>query len=271
VQPGGLVKAITRSLPLTIQPQADLKFQLFSWLREKEVLLILDNFDHAGDEQLLNTLLQVAPGVSMITTSPRWLKVWGEHVVVIRGLTLPPSAQPEEMEMYSAVQLFLHYAQRNQPRFTLKSCTEREALLTLCRMVGNLPLGLELIAYLLPTYSLPEIALRVKRDPDFLASAMYQLPGRHCSMASVFNEVWQQLSAEEQTAFSRLCEFEEPFSVQDATDIAQVKPDVLFALQTNSLVQTVNCPLRTDTAVTCYEIMPIFRHYGHSENLRQQT
>jgi DNA-binding SARP family transcriptional activator len=265
VQPGKLIEAIARSLPMAIHPQADLKFQLFSWLREKEVLLVLDNFDHVGDEQLINTVLQVAPGVSIITTSLRWLKVRGEHVVVIRGLTLPPSAHVDEMESYTAVQLFLQYAQRTQPRFTLRSCAEREALLTLCRMVGNLPLGLELIAYLLPTYTLPEIAAHVKRNPDFLSGAMYQLPGRHCSMASVFNEVWQQLSAEEQTALSRLCKFEEPFSVLEATEIAQVKPDVLFSLQTNSLVQTATCPLRTDTAVPCYEIMPIFRHYGRSE------
>lgn len=269
VEPADRLAAIVRSLPIRVHPEANLKFQLLSWLREKEVLLVLDNYAHGGDDQLIGTILQVAPSVSVVVTAVLPLMIRGEHVVPVKGLSLCDNVADVAFGTCEAVELFLQMIRPLNPTYTLHSCEEKTAFISLCRFVGGLPIALEMLAYLALSYSLEEIAERVKRDASFLSSVHYQVPGRHVNLTAVFNDIWQKLTQAEQTAFFTIGQLGATFTVDDVTAVATVSPDLFCSLQMKSLIQPT-CekglfglrpfPPKKSTHIR-YEIIPIFRDY----------
>src|SRR5262249_1494273 len=127
-------------------------------LREKRLLLILDNCEHLLDGpssspssgsggasgqgvELVLEILQAAPLVQLLATSRERLNVRGEHVYVVEGMEYAA----EDASTSSAVRLFAQTAQRVLPDFTLKA-EHLVHVLRICDLVQGMPLGLELAA-----------------------------------------------------------------------------------------------------------------------------
>jgi predicted ATPase len=282
IKPEQLLSAINAVLSLTLQGKAEPKAELYhllTWLRPKEVLLILDNFEHMINQtELLLRLLHMAPALTILLTSREWTHIRGETVLALRGLACPPAGSVETMEQYSATQLFVQCARRLQPDFRLETVEERQAVTRLCRLVGGMPLALQLAAQWVPVFSLTEITTRVTDNLAFLASPGLHAPQYQRSLMVVFDSSWQRLSHREQGAITRLAVFQGGFSLEAAQAVAQVSPVILLALQSKSLVRPVlaegerpaGVPGQLQANARRYEVPEPFRRYG-ADLLQQQS
>jgi predicted ATPase len=139
------VSTIADSLHLSFSASENLIGQLQSFLREKSLLLILDNFEHLlSAASFLRDLLQAAPGLKLLITSRGRLNVRGEWSQTLSGLDFPmvETADSQAWQSYSAVQLFLQTAHTIDSDFELHD-EDESAVIRICRLVEGLPLGVE--------------------------------------------------------------------------------------------------------------------------------
>ena len=136
--------------------------QLGRYLRDKEALIIMDNFEHLLDAaDQLAILLQSTPHIKYLITSREALNLQEEWLYPVPGLTFPTELNYGSDEQNDdAVQLFNERAQRIYTDFSPEK--EREAVIQICRLVGGMPLALELAAAWRKTLNCQEIADEIK-------------------------------------------------------------------------------------------------------------
>ena len=186
-----MVSAVIDALPLQAirEPQQE----LMNYLGEKHLLLIIDNFEHvlAGSD-LVSAMLAHAPRIKVLVTSRETLKLQGEWVRTVSGLTYPAEGSPQNDGSYSAAELFSETARRLRGDFSLDN--EYPRVIRICQLVEGMPLALELAAGWMTTLTCAEIVYEVERNLDFLTSETRDLPERHRSMQAVFEHSWQLLT-----------------------------------------------------------------------------
>jgi tetratricopeptide (TPR) repeat protein len=227
---------------------------LFRYLKEKWVLLLLDNLEHllsGPGIEVLSELLANAPQVKLVVTSRESLGLQGEWVFEVHGLPIPENA----ITQGTSVELFLQRAQRADVEF--KATTDDyPSILQICRLVDGTPLGLELAAAWVRTLSCAEIADEIERGLDFLKISARDLPERHRSMRAVFDHSWKLLSDEEQSVLARLSVFQGGFSLEAAVQIAGATIFTLSNLVTKSLIRR--------SGKERYELHELLRQYAKS-------
>lgn len=231
--PGALAEA------LSFDFQADGRShqrQIADYLANKNILLILDNFEHliaAGS--LVNDLLQAAPEVKVLATSRQRLNQTGEHVFNLHGIDFPSWESPEDALEYAAVKLFVQSARRGQPDFEV-SADNMDFIARICRLVEGLPLGILLAASWVALLSPAEIADEIQQNIDFLASDMGDLPERQHSIRAVCEYSWQLMSAPEKALFAKLSIFQGGFTREAAQAVAGADLRNLMNLVNKSLI-----------------------------------
>jgi DNA-binding SARP family transcriptional activator len=165
-----LVDVLANALGLRTDGRAVEAKQLLDFLRTKELLLVLDGFEHlASGATLLADFVRWAPEVRLLVTSRARLGVREEWTAPLAGLKLPPEASlaVAEVDGFSSVQLFVHSARRVDPAFRL---TPENAphVARICRLVDGLPLGIELAAPWVRLYDCRQIADQIQGGLDFL-------------------------------------------------------------------------------------------------------
>ena len=219
---------------------ADPQEQLLRYLRERQMLLVLDNFEHLMEgADLLHRILQSAPGVRLLVTSRERLNLQGEWVFEVRGLPFPPGPEengPERVEAYEAVQLFLETARRVHPAFTLNE-ESRACVVRICRLVEGMPLGIELAAAWVRALSCQQIALEIENNLDFLRAYVRAIPERHRSLRAALDCSWDLLLDGEKRAFRRLSVFQGGFRRESAQAVAGAGLEELASLLDKSLVK----------------------------------
>jgi len=126
--------AVAEALGVTLSGKADPHEQLLAYLRDKELLLVLDNLEHlAGASEWVGQLAQAGPEVRLLVTSRERLNLHGERLLELGGLDSPPDAAGAG---YSATQLFLNSAQASQPSFELND-ENAAAVGRICRLVDG--------------------------------------------------------------------------------------------------------------------------------------
>lgn len=234
-EPGLLPVVIADALDIRLARAPSPAEQVAGALREREVLLVLDNVEQlVAGVTFLADLLDRAPDVQLIVTSRERLDLRGEWVVEVGGLELPGPEIPAARS--SAVQLFAHSARRVWPDFELGPET-LEDVVRVCRLTGAMPLGIELAAAWLPTLSCAEIAVEIERSLDFLAAATRDAPERHRSIRVVFDRSWERLTDDERRVFSRLAVFRGGVSRAAAEAVGGGSLPVLSALVAKSLAR----------------------------------
>lgn len=257
-----IIPAAADALGFTFSGPAEPKIQLFNYLREKQALIVLDNFEHllAGSE-FLSELLQQTQRVKLLVTSREPLHLLAEWVLGVQGLPVPESAKASEWEASSAVALFLQRARRAQVSFSLTP-DDRPVVLRICRLVQGLPLGIELAAAWVRTLSCREIAREIERGLDFLTTTNRDVPERHRSLAAVFDQSWKLLSTEEQDVLRQLSMFRGGFTREAAEAVTGASLPVLSALVDKSLVR------RSEAHPDRYDLHELIRQYA---SMRLQT
>lgn len=234
--PGLIVSAVAQSLRFLFYGQVDPKSQLLDYLREKNLLIVLDNFEHLMEGVLLVTeLLISAPGVKIIVTSRERLGVEGEWLFEIAGLEIPPG-DGSDAEACGAFRLFVDMARRVSPGF---SPGEEEAsrILNICRLLYGMPLGIELAASWTRSLSCEEIEREISLSLNFLETPLRDAPERHRSLRAAFNHSWNLLSEYEKSALKKICVFKGGFLADAAHAVAGAALQILFLLADKSLLQ----------------------------------
>jgi predicted ATPase/DNA-binding SARP family transcriptional activator len=211
--------------------------QLFDYLQEKELLLVIDNFEHLLEgAEMLSDILRQARAVKILVTSQERLHLQEEWLVEIDGLPCPPSSSPADVLACNAAQLFVERARQVQPTFTLTK-EDVTGVADICRLVGGMPLGIELASSWVRMLSCREIAEQIKHSLDFLETSLRNVPERHRSLRAVFERTWQLLSDRERAVFRKLSIFRGGFQVAAAMQVADAPLPLLLALTDKSLLR----------------------------------
>ncbi len=232
--------------------------QVLDYLAEKEMLLILDNFEHVWEgRQFLLQILSHAPRVRILVTSHVPLELRQEWRLPLDGLPYPTSDEEERrLSEYEAVQLFIEDARRLIPGFS-PSASEEVYIARICSLVGGAPLAIELATALLPVYSLENLVQRIAHNLDVLSTQMPDVPERHRSLRAVFNQMWDSLDARAQSVFRRLAVFQGEFSVGAAEQVALAGEHALADFVRKSLLYKRDTPHGAR-----YRIHPVLRQYA---------
>jgi predicted ATPase/tetratricopeptide (TPR) repeat protein/DNA-binding XRE family transcriptional regulator len=258
-EPGEIVSALADALNFPLdthsQQQRSAKRQVLDYLRQKQMLIVLDNFDHLLDGAgLVADLLTAAPGVKLLATSRERLQLQEEQVFPIQGLAVPDRQGAEQGASNTAVELFIQSAQRSSPGFS-PAGEDFTPIGEICRLVGGMPLAVELAAGWVDALSLADIAGEIQKSLDFLATDLRNVPERHRSMRAVFNASWQQMDEAERAIFSQLSVFRGGFTRPAGQAVAEASLPVLGRLASKSL-------LYYDRDQDRYRIHELLRQYG---------
>jgi predicted ATPase len=250
-----LVPAIADAVnyPMQNDPRSPQE-QLIDFLRHRELLLVLDNFEHLLDgAHLITEILQAAGGVKILVTSRERIRLSGETIFSLGGLDVPGDAAAETAEESDAVTLFIQCARRIAPDFRLSE-SNRQAVVQICRLTFGMPLGIVLAAAWVSLLTVDEIAAEIGQSLSFLEADLRDLPERQRSLASVFEYTWQRLPPAEREVFMRLAAFRGGFSRHAAQDVAGASTRLLLSLVEKALIQS-SAPGR-------FEAHELLRQYG---------
>lgn len=219
--PSAIAEAL--GCPLTgTQPAEE---ALLTFLRERALLLVLDNLEHllgsghAGRlSTFLTSLLHDAPEVTVLCTSRERLRLRAEAVLEIDGLGLPADARPGAIERAEATLLFLERAHQVVDSFALTS-ENRAAVAQICQLLGGAPLGVELAATWVRVMSCAEIAAEMEQSIDFLELDDRDVPARHRSLRAVIDHSWALLTSDAQRLVLRLSVFRGGFRREAAAAV----------------------------------------------------
>lgn len=230
--------ALAEALNLPAEHQRDSRTRVQHYLLEREMLLVLDRFEHLQEcATPIQELLQHAPGVKLLVTALERLGLEGEWVLPVYGLTLPPTDLPHEITSSDAGALFLHCARRARADFAPPEI-EWPAIAHICQLVEGVPLGIELAAAWTRALTCREIAQEIENSSSFLTDTAHDRPERHRSLNAALDQSWHRLSEAERGVLRRLCVFRGGFTREAAEQVAGVSLLLLASLMDKCLVQS---------------------------------
>lgn len=272
----GISSAILSALDAPRYGALEPRRQLLDYLRERHLLLILDNFEHLLDgTALLADLLQTAPRLKVIVTSRARLHLRQEWLLPLEGLALPPvgadavgtppltpAQPPAEPATYDAPRFFLHCVRHLQPAFA-PSPDDVATILHICCLLDGMPLGLELAATWVRALSPRAIAQEIEHSLHFLTTALRDMPARHRSISVVFDHSWRLLSARERSLLRQLAIFRKGCNRRAGETVCGATLADLAGLVDKSWVR-----LRADER---YEMHELVRQYCEEKLLSEQA
>lgn len=227
--PATVVPEIGRATGLPAAEGSDPLATVAEHLRNREVLVVLDNHEHlleaAGQ---VSRLVASCPGLTMLVTSRAPLRVRGEIQYQVTPLPLPDpdAAAAEDIGSSAAVALFVERAEAASPGFVLDA-SNAVAVGAICRRLAGIPLALELAAARVRL--LPPVAMLPRLDEMMATSSARDLPARQRTMRAAIDWSHDLLGPEEQQLFRRLSVFAGGFTLDAAESVAG-QPDALSLL-----------------------------------------
>lgn len=242
-----MVSAVADALDFSFFGPEEPKRQLLAYLRNKEMLLVLDNLEHLlGDISLIVQILETAPGLKLLATSRETLNLHAEWVFDLEGLSYlrkaPPATPPTEAEKqrrvedYDATHLFVQSARKARPGFVLDETTA-PAISHICQLVEGMPLALELAAGWLRVLTPEDIVAELEKGLGLFESSAQDRPSRHQSLRAVFDHSWHLLAEGERQALRKLSVFRGGFTREAADQVADVSLPLLLSLSNKSLLK----------------------------------
>jgi predicted ATPase len=225
-----IVQTIAEAVKFPIATHEDPQLQLLRYLQRRQLLLVMDNFEHLLDGAgIVSEILQSAPAVKILATSRERLNLQSETVLHVVGMAFPEQADLEEMLTYDAITLFLQSASKVRPAFAPTPVELRE-IANICQLVGGMPLAIELAAAWLHILNVDEISKELEKDLDILTTEVRDAPARHRSIRAVFDHSWSLLEHREQEMFMRLSVFRGGFTRDAARQVAGASLQLLAGL-----------------------------------------
>jgi predicted ATPase/transcriptional regulator with XRE-family HTH domain len=220
VREGDLVlPTIASALGLSAPGGVPLATHLHTHLREKRMLLVLDNFEQVvSAAPAVAEAIAACPAVNALVTSRAPLRVRGEHLLAVPPLELPDlDALPpiSELGHYSAIALFVQRARALRPTFALSPATA-PAVTAICHRLDGIPLAIELAASRISFLSPPELLVRLEQGLSLDAKGAADLPERQRTLRSAIGWSNTLLDATAQRLFRWVSVFAGGFTLEAA-------------------------------------------------------
>jgi predicted ATPase/DNA-binding SARP family transcriptional activator len=224
-------------LNVPLRGQRDPAEQLIAAMCERELLLVLDNFEQlvgAQSAEFLARVLRDVPDVKLLVTSRERLNLYEETVYNVGGLPVPTDVTTATQ--VESVTLFMRHAQRQRVVLGFDSA-DIAAIVSICQRVDGVPLALELAASLVNHYQPQAIAQHIQASFDLLTTRYHNMPDRQRSVRAVFDYSWDLLTSAERKTLTTLALFVGNFRQDAALAIADATVAQLTALVDQSLLQ----------------------------------
>ncbi|MBS1253930.1 MAG: putative HTH-type transcriptional regulator [Anaerolineales bacterium] len=226
--------AIAQTLGLREMANRPLVENLKEFLRDRHLLLLLDNFEQViSAASLVADLLAACPKLKVLVTSREVLRLHAEH-----QFTVPPLAAPEPgslprtetdavpvVSQYPAVQLFLHRVQAVNPDFTISEQNAR-AVAEICARLDGLPLAIELAAARIKLLSPQTMLTRLEDRFELLAGEMRDWPARHQTLREAIAWSYDLLGEDTKAIFRRLAVFVRGCTLEAAEAVCNAAGDL---------------------------------------------
>ena len=237
--------AIAQALQVKQSAGQSVDEALEQYLRERQLLLVLDNFERlleAGPP--LAQLLAACPRLKVLVTSRVVLRLQGEHNYEVPTLALPPAGHgpsPEQLGRYEGIRLFMQRAQAANSKFGITT-ENAPAVIELCRQLDGLPLAIELAAARVTLLSPEAVLARLDDRLALLTGGARDLPDRQRTLRATLDWSYSLLEMAERSLFARLAVFAGGWTLEAAEAVCDVGDEVevlqeMSALVDKSLVQ----------------------------------
>jgi predicted ATPase len=248
------------------QGERDPEDLLIEYLRDRNMLLILDNFEHLlAAAPVLANVLSACPRLAMLVTSRGIVHVRGERALPLAPLSVPTitaSLPLEELAAAPSVALFIERAQAVRPAFQL-TVGNADDVAAICRRLDGLPLAVELAAARMRVQSPRELLERLEQRLPTLTEGPRDLPERHRTLHAALAWSYDLLAPPEQRLFRRMSVFDGGASldaVQAVGDVSDALNGVRVLLD-HSLLQLDERPGVPESRISMLETM---REYGRA-------
>lgn len=273
--PNLVIPTIASTLRIGEEPNEPLAATLKHWLRERELLLVLDNFEHVLDAATdLADLLAGCGSVTILATSRERLQLRGEHVYEVPPLAVPrPDRQsdPAALARCGSVALFSEHMRHVNPDFLVTE-ENSQSIVTICNQLDGLPLAIELAAARARFTTLHDLASRLTSRLDLLQDGPRDLPARQRTLRATFAWSYDMLAAEEQAVFRRLGVCIDGCTLDAATAICgePLGDDALIQRLLHSLAEKHLIRWQQDDDVPRWTMLETVREFA-VERLREQS
>jgi len=253
-----IATAIAESAGLHLQAGGNPRRQALQSLRQKQILLLLDNLENApGGAALIGEMLLTAPDIKVLATSRERLNLSGETIYHIGGMAVPSAdTSGEVLDEQGAVDLFLQTAKQIHPVFEVQA-NDWDPIVRICRLVEGMPLGIILAAAWVRVLSPGEIADEITKDLDFLSTDMHDIPQRQRSMRAVLVSTWRRLSNTARMTFEKLSVCRGGFTLEAARKIAATNLPTLQLLADRGMLWR--------TPAGRYEVHELLRQFAEEQ------
>lgn len=221
---------IARTLDVVETSTASIQQVLVDALADKEMLVVLDNFEQvlpaAG---IVGDLVAGCPGLVLIVTSRSPLHLRAEHEMPVPPLSVPPAQDANDVEgldTYAAVRLFVDRAKSVDPDFEITRLNAA-AVVEICNRLDGVPLALELAAARIRLLSPEAMLARLKDRFTLLKGGWKDLPERHRTLKATIDWSFDLLEPEEKTFFERAAIFNGGWTLEAAEEVCDPAVDVL--------------------------------------------
>ena len=235
--PEQVVPAIAQTLSIGEVGDQPLLALVKSVLKEKHILLLLDNFEQVSDAAIqIANLLSTCPKLKVLVTSRVVLHVRAEQEYAVPPFSVPnPKRLPDlaTLEQYESVALFIARAQAVNPAFALTNANA-PFVAGICARLDGLPLAIELAAARVKYYQPQALLARLEQGLALLSGGARDLPERQQTLRGAIAWSYELLSPQEQALFRRLAVFVDGCTVEAAAEVisavGELAGDVLETL-----------------------------------------
>jgi predicted ATPase/DNA-binding SARP family transcriptional activator len=168
------------------------------YLRDRELLLVIDNFEHLiSAAVLVSELIELAPRIRLLVSSRTALRIRGERLFPVEPLGLPAGGSEDEIVQSPAVQLFVDRALAADSDLRLDLGDQR-TVATICRALDGLPLAIELAASRCHLLTPAQIHEQLSRPLSVGERALRDLPDRQQTLHATIAWSYELLTASAQ-------------------------------------------------------------------------
>ncbi len=299
-------QAVAAVLGIREKPDEELTETLIDALRERAMLLLLDNCEHfvAACNGLAASLLRACPGLRILATSREALGIKGEVAWAVPPLAYPrpgegtgkkevvfslvstradrsiDAAEAARLVQYEAVELFIERAAAALPTFKLTS-KNAPAVMQICRRLEGIPLAIELAAARVKMMTVEQIAARLDDALHLLKANWGEEPPHHQTLQAAVDWSYDLLSSKEQVLLRRFSVFAGGFNLEEAEQIAGMpvgseaapKPDLSPVDVLDLLSRLIDKSLvvvedREQAGEVRYRLLEVVRQYTREQLVR---